>query len=546
MIGQTTIASLQRRVRAVLDGDGQAEGELVKGQSRRRLFDLVGQLGRGEAGPLFDLIRSAGIGNVFQALPPDIGIMVKTIMSSGFPRGPGAGVLCSPRDPRVAVPSIEVYDPLLWQTRFHLSGARYRTAILGRRAGKTRMMQEETRNFLLTCPSGTAMIVAPTFGRSEKFFSALVRSLPGPVVKKCRWSTLGLTLINDATIECRSAMEPQNLRGEGLGFLGIDEGAYVPAEVFNNVLLPSLEKQSARAVFVSTPKAKGDWLHACYLRGLDPDEKDWASFQAASWANDKIFSGGEHDVMIEEWRRLLPADSFRVEIQAEFLDGSGQVFRGLDQCLRGPVLGAGFPVEIAPPNPNRTYYLGADLGRLVDFTALVVVDDRGIVCYVDRINKVEWKAIRARIVQTSERYNGAKVILDSTGLGDVVEEDLRHRNVPLMPVKFTNESKSDMVQDLAVGIESGQVVLPRHSILLGELESFTYSLLPSGRISYSAPAGLHDDLVCGLMLSYRGLHKKDIPWSAVKMGMDCQPGQGRADITSASWIMGEIKRIEGG
>ncbi len=41
--------------------------------------------------------------------------------------------------------------------------------------------------------------------------------------------------------------------------------------------------------------------------------------------------------------------------------------------------------------------------------------------------------------------------------------------------------------------------------LIDELKCFTYELLPSGKLRYTAPEGLHDDGVISLGLAIRGM-----------------------------------------
>ena len=41
--------------------------------------------------------------------------------------------------------------------------------------------------------------------------------------------------------------------------------------------------------------------------------------------------------------------------------------------------------------------------------------------------------------------------------------------------------------------------------MIAELDAFEVSTTPTGLLSYSAPDGMHDDIVCSLMLSHMAL-----------------------------------------
>jgi hypothetical protein len=45
----------------------------------------------------------------------------------------------------------------------------------------------------------------------------------------------------------------------------------------------------------------------------------------------------------------------------------------------------------------------------------------------------------------------------------------------------------------------------RDQTLLDELAAFEYEILPSGRVRYSAPDGMHDDCVIALALAFWNL-----------------------------------------
>jgi len=71
--------------------------------------------------------------------------------------------------------------------------------------------------------------------------------------------------------------------------------------------------------------------------------------------------------------------------------------------------------------------------------------------------------------------------------------------------KFTNQSKKELIENLSLMFDNGQVWLNKtdehFTTLRGELEAYAYLLSPSGNIIYGAPEGFFDDCVTALALA---------------------------------------------
>jgi len=155
------------------------------------------------------------------------------------------------------------------------------------------------------------------------------------------------------------------------------------------------------------------------------------------------------------------------------------------------------------PRLNHRYQMGVDLARLQDFTVITVVDRHSHqVVHFDRFNQIDWNLQKARIEATCRRYNLANVVIDSSGVGDAVVEDLKRLGLPIKEFKFSNSSKKQLIENLAIKIEQGLVKYPNIPELINELEVFTYEMTPSGNVRYNAPEGETDDCVISACLAY--------------------------------------------
>ena len=92
------------------------------------------------------------------------------------------------------------------------------------------------------------------------------------------------------------------------------------------------------------------------------------------------------------------------------------------------------------------------------------------------------------------------IAIDSTGVGDPIGEAIAGVKIAEL-VKFTSQSKQQMMEGLAVQIQKRNITFPEGHIK-DELENFEYEYTRSG-VKYSAPSGLHDDCVCALALAVR-------------------------------------------
>jgi hypothetical protein len=244
------------------------------------------------------------------------------------------------------------------------------------------------------------------------------------------------------------------------------------------------------AVFVSTPKGR-NWFYDLFTRGLDASEKDYASFRFPSNAS-PYFPAKEW----EEAKRTLPADVFRQEYEAEFLEDSAGVFRNIEGCLLRDEGGN------LKPECVRNVVIGCDVAKHTDWTVLIAMDAETGRCFaMERFNHLDWPIQKERILAFVRKFRG-RLILDASGVGDPIFDDLKRLHGDIEGFKFTAVSKTELVQRLIVAVEQCKVSWPlAWDILTAEMKRYEYEIGPSGGITYNAPAGYHDDCVMALALA---------------------------------------------
>ena len=150
---------------------------------------------------------------------------------------------------------------------------------------------------------------------------------------------------------------------------------------------------------------------------------------------------------------------------------------------------------------DKPVYWGWDLARTEDYTWGIAVDSQNRVCRDIRFQKTWNETINTIVSLVGE----TECLVDATGVGDAVVEELQRKLTRVEGFKFTAQSKQNLMETLAISIANRDVEFP-DGMLVSELESFEYEYTRTG-VRYSAPAGLHDDGVMALALAvYHGTH----------------------------------------
>lgn len=380
---------------------------------------------------------------------------------------------------------IRLYTPHSGQLPLHQSKARFRIATCGRRWGKTYACINELAKFGWENPDTISWWVAPTYKQSRiayrimtsQFRDAIESTTKNPM--EIYWKSGGITQFN-------STDQADNLRGEGVSFMIVDEAAMIPEEAWTEALRPTLSDKQGRAIIVSTPKGM-NWFHSLWVRGQDPDYPDYESWQFPTSSNPFIPPGE-----VDEVKSTLPYDVFRQEYLAEFLEDGAGVFRGIRNCVKG---------ELEEPQPGHEYVLAWDVAKHTDFSVMIVMDTkrRHVVAF-DRFNRIDYALQVNRLEALAKKYN-ARVIMDSTGVGDPLLEQVKSRGIIAEGYQFTNTSKQQLIEHLAVMIEKQEISYPDIKVLINELMTYQYEITRAGNIKYYAPEGYHDDCVISLALA---------------------------------------------
>ncbi len=385
------------------------------------------------------------------------------------------------------------YRPHPGQQQVHDCRARFRTITAGRRWGKTLCLTAELIDRAGQTPGDYAWI-GPTYQITERGIDALRTIAPPQLVTlhgtAPRWAEMPHL---GSRIYYLSSDNPTSIRGHGFMGLVADEAPYIEQDAWQYAIRPTISQTLGWAVLVGTPRGR-NWFYDMHtLGGTDPDH---ASFVFPSNSS-PYFPASEWD----EARRTLPADVFRQEYQAEFLEDSAGVFRGIEAVLVAQSCRHAGP-----------WVVGCDLAKHEDYTVLIAMCAVcGHAVAFDRFNKIDWPIQKGRIMGFAARYRG-KLLVDSTGVGDPIYDDLLHAGCRVEGVKLTEDTKRKIIQQLIVDIEQRTLRIPAGwNVVVDELRRYEYEYTAGGHLRYNAPSGYHDDCVIALALANWGRKRAAAP-----------------------------------
>lgn len=364
--------------------------------------------------------------------------------------------------------------------------SKYSLITAGRRTGKTYNTIQWLLESLLSDPNATAGLhVDTTQANLQAYVERYYKPMLQPIWHLCNWNGQRyiLTLPGGKYIDFGSVQKPENLEGFDYDYALLNEAGIILKK--ESLWYESLEPmfQHAQVRIVGTPKGK-NLFHKLWSKGKQGD-KDYISFQFSSYDSPYV-----KNEVVEKAKKDLPEEIFRQNYLAEFIEGAGAVFRNISQCIREPQ--KDLPADI----------MAIDVAKHEDFTVITLANqDAKQIISQDRFNQIDWSFQKDRIYNVWKQNNHPKVIIDSTGVGEPLYDDLVNVGMTVEGYKFTNTSKAELIRGLSLAMDNGEIYYPNIDYLINELEVFGYEITPMGNIRYNAPEGFHDDAVISLALA---------------------------------------------
>lgn len=439
------------------------------------------------------------------------------------------------------------YRPYPWQERLHGSPAKIKWLQAGRRSGKSRGALAEAvsvidlarqtacrpRNepYLARTADEVGLVppiliwtVAPTRAQMRQIWTEMKAFLPPHWIRGRESGRAGgrggsgwkedelvvfLELRDEkgnwlpgsyrrtVTWELKSADNPEGLQTVGLDFLHITEAQDVKDAAWGKVL-PTLNSpyRFGRAVVEGIPPvSRQHWFARNYRIARDRPNRRRAAIHAEVFDNPDLteeqvgeINEAKGSLTLEVWERLYLAKQ---------PEGSGGFFHRIREAG-----GRNGCVELLGPEPGRSYVGGLDIGRRASATVLVIKDRQSRVSVSSvELLKTDWNIQMAAIGAAALKWGLQEIIMDSTGLGGAIGEDVLMRElvnsgIPITGFNFTSAKKYQLFLDYAIALEQGTVSFPESwAKLQTQLEDMEYRGSTMGGHIFKTASGGYDDWV---------------------------------------------------
>jgi hypothetical protein len=393
--------------------------------------------------------------------------------------------------------------PHLKQAEIEASTAKRKVICAGRRAGKTTLA---ARAGILAALDGKRVLLTSTSqDQADAFWEKAVAWLGEAVEAKAlrknesrRVLTFGLT---GGRIKVKTAREPDELRGDYCDLFVGDEAARLKSTAWSEVVAPMLADTDGDAWLISSPN-RINWFFERYQRGL-ADGVRWRSWHFTTYDNPHLSKAA-----VAELESDMESDeAHRQEILAEFLSGEGAVFSNLDAVLT---------LKPSRPDEHRGHrvVMGLDWGQANDYTAPALFCETCMrEVWIERMRRQRWETMRERVAALYRSWSVARCVAESNSIGGPNIEELEKLGLKVEAFETTSLTKAQVVQSLKVCFEKGEARWLDDPAGRGEAQAYESRVSPTtGRVSYSAPEGMHDDTVIARCLAWYGvLHPEPKP-----------------------------------
>jgi phage FluMu gp28-like protein len=337
-------------------------------------------------------------------------------------------------------------------------------------------------------PESVCWWIAPTYEVTktvgfERLATMMRDADPQQRIWKRNDSRLIISLANGSKIAFKSADNPDGLFGEDVNAAVIDEATRCPEESWYAVR-STLTATRGKCRIIGNLKGRKNWCYKLARAAESGAEPEMAYHKLT--AADAVDGGVMHSEEVDSARRQLPDHVFRELYLVEANDDGGNPF-GLDairSCIR--------PMSQAEP-----VAFGVDLAKSTDWSVIVGLDANGSVCRFERF-RMDWQATRVRV---AESVGKVPALIDSTGVGDPIVEDLQRGRSNIEGFKFTAVSRQQLLEGLAASIQRKEVGFP-DGVIRTELEAFEWESTRTG-VRYTVTGGVYDDSVMALALAVR-------------------------------------------
>lgn len=403
-------------------------------------------------------------------------------------------------------------EPFDYQREFLDNPANRKLFVAGRRVGKSRSASWKALWYAITHAEAEVLLTAKTQRQSMELFRQIKSEIRRSKAENDEWgiqreTRTEVNFSNGSRIVCLPlGRDGSNIRGYGADLLIVDEAAYVPEEIFQEVLMPFLAVGENQFVMISTPRGKRGFFWKRYDEA-ERGENDYFVQQVPTWKNPRV-----SEEWVEKQRNNLTPMQFKREIRGEFDENADAYFT--EEEVTHEDVAVGHPVT----RETERAYLGVDLAHTGDDESVYIsMDANGNVFDIEHTANKQLTDAMGRIRELDKYNNYDKILIDQTGLGagvvDQVKEDLGQK---VEGIKFTNDRKQSIYSNLKNNFQNKTITFRfepnagrETNTMKQQLTALEYDYTSTGKLKIEHPTGGHDDFCDALALAAWAKDKKN-------------------------------------
>lgn len=377
-------------------------------------------------------------------------------------------------------------------------------------------------------------ILAPTEDQAALIFNYVYRHFAdntflNGLVANYRFHNKPNITLKGGTIMRRAPLAPSNqgqaIRGQHPTFLVVDESPLIDDKLFIDNVEPAIVSNKAPFINLGTPKSKDNHMWR-YL--YDDNYADTFTRLHYTW-RDAVKKGEAYSAPYTEEEMLdkmmewgEESIYWRTEYECEFVESVANIFspEKIKRCYDDYEL-----IRLDGDGKQRgsNITVGVDIGKSVNSTVISAwsldksdTENIARLVYIEEINArtgghdIPYQ--RQRIMDVTNELGATRLIVDCTGIGGAVEQDLRlaclDSNVHFVPFVFTGGpkgTKTQMYRDFVSYIQQNRVKVPNPEHLEPDMAKLIhkwtrehieleYTMDAANKTEkIAAPSGKHDD-----------------------------------------------------
>ena len=365
-----------------------------------------------------------------------------------------------------------------------------------RRMGKDKMIFSQIPKKMME-RVGTYFYFLPTYNQARKVIwngadkdgFRFLDHFPKEIVKRRNEAEMIIELTNGSILQLVGADNIDRIVGTNPVGVVFSEYSLMKPEVWN-LISPILAENGGFAVFIFTPRGQN---HAYELLKAAERNPKW---HVEVLPVSKTLAVREEDLL--EQQMTMTKALYNQEYECDFTENASAVFKDVRKHT--------YPMQDYVFNDAGMYQIGVDLAKANDFTVITPFDlTKFIVAPQDSFNQIDYTLQKAKIQAAFYRHNKARIVMDATGVGQPIVDDLINSGLSIEPFIFTFNSRNEILVNLQILLEQDRIKIPDDPELIAQLEAAVWDLTPQGRSRVTVPDDRNDDRMMSLALAVHNI-----------------------------------------